>query len=277
MSLGFAQAKERRIDNSPKGFEQQWKPFFKAYKSSDPRQVKSYLDAFAIPDNWFTDVFGADAGPELAKLYADQFQDFESHIPRSLGLSMNLVGKHYGAGLNDLVIQTELADNPDPKPAPKPPPASLQPLPPVLRFSTKTSFHIQGTNQPGASWMDSFVYLDGRFRFLGRGAYPFWDAANVRRADPCAKPGEQTGGQLVTKVDPVYPEEAKQKGVSGVVRVRVTVATDGSVKEVEIIEGDPLLIDAAKQAILKWQYTPFMTCGQPVEMRSIEHVKFSSQ
>jgi TonB family protein len=76
-------------------------------------------------------------------------------------------------------------------------------------------------------------------------------------------------------VAPNYPEEAKQKHIEGIVKARVTVAKDGSVKDVEIIEGDPLLVDAAKQAIMRWHYTPFMNCGQAVEMRSMEHVKFA--
>ena len=123
--------------------------------------------------------------------------------------------------------------------------------------------------------MDSFVYLEGRFRFLGRGAYPFWDAANVRRADPCAKPGERTGGKLISRVEPVYPEEAKQKHVEGVVRAQLSIAKDGRVALVEVMSGDPLLTEAAKQAMMQWRFTPFMNCGQAVEMRSIEHVSFT--
>src|SRR5262249_50380370 len=104
--------------------------------------------------------------------------------------------------------------------------------------------------------------------------YPFWDPARIRLADPCAKPGEQTGGALIHRVEPVFPEEAKRKGIQEFVRMRVTVAQDGTVKVVEIVSGDPELVDAAKQAVMQWRYTPFMNCGRPVEMRSMEHVKF---
>jgi len=268
---------EKAVPDSPKGFEKQCSPVFKAYKHRDQQGMKAHLESFSIPSHWFTDVFGPEQGPELAKLYVDQFEDFEAHIGRSMGFSMEIVGKRFHAGLEDLVVQTEVATSVDPKPAPKPPPASVQPIPPMQRFITKASINVHGTNQPAGSWMDSFIYVDGLFRFLGRGAYPFWDAANVRRTDPCAKPGEQTGGRLVTRVEPSYPDEAKEKHVEGVVKVRVTVARDGSVQEVEIVEGDPLLIDAAKQAIMQWHYTPFMNCGQAVEMRSMEHVKFALQ
>ena len=271
----LSSAKEKVIQPSPKGFEEQFKPVFKAYKHNDPDAIESSLDTFAIPDHWFTDVFGPNQGPELARVYADQFEDFKAHVPRSLGFSLVLVGKRYQATVADLEVRTDLVENVAPKPAPKPPPLALQPLPPIMRFETKTSFHVRGSSVAAGSWMDSFIYVEGRFRFLGRGAYPFWDAANVRRADPCAKPGEQTGGQLLTRVEPTYPEEAKQKKIEGIVRLRLTVAKDGSVKEVEIVDGDPLLVDAAKQAALQWRYAPFMNCGNPVEMRSMEHVKFT--
>ena len=85
----------------------------------------------------------------------------------------------------------------------------------------------------------------------------------------------KTGGKLVKRVEPVYPESAREKHAEGLVTARLTVAKDGTVKEVEITGGDPSLLEAAKNAFLQWQYTPFMNCGQPVEMRSIEHVKFS--
>ncbi len=57
--------------------------------------------------------------------------------------------------------------------------------------------------------------------------------------------------------------------------MRITVAKDGSVKDVEIIEGPPSLVAAAREAVLQWRYEPFMNCGQPVEMRDIVHVKFA--
>jgi outer membrane biosynthesis protein TonB len=54
----------------------------------------------------------------------------------------------------------------------------------------------------------------------------------------------------------------------------VTVATDGSVKNIQIASGSPLLVDAAKQAVMQWRYSPFMNCGQPVEMRTVEELTF---
>jgi TonB family protein len=123
--------------------------------------------------------------------------------------------------------------------------------------------------------MDSYLYLDGGFRFLGRGAYPFWDAARVRLADPCAKPGEQTGGKLTARIEPEYPQSAREHNIEGNVTARLTIATDGTVSNVEITGGPPELVEAAVKAFQQWRYSPFMNCGKPVEMRSGEHITFS--
>jgi outer membrane biosynthesis protein TonB len=49
------------------------------------------------------------------------------------------------------------------------------------------------------------------------------------------------------------------------------VAQDGSVKEVEVLSGNPLLWDAARQAVMQWHYfPPFRQCSQPVEKISRE-------
>jgi len=124
------------------------------------------------------------------------------------------------------------------------------------------------------SWMDSFVYVGGAFRFFGRGMYSLWDPPRVRLADPCAPPGTQTGGRLIHRVEPVYSEEAQRKHVKGFVKVLATVAEDGSVKDVKIITGDKLLVGTAIAAVMQWRYAPFMNCGKPVEMRTMEHLTF---
>jgi hypothetical protein len=165
--------------------------------------------------------------------------------------------------------------NPKKTVEPAPAPASLVPLPRVDKFESASFVLANRVYQPVVSWMDSFVYIDGKFRFFSRGSSTFWKPANIRRADPCARPGQQTGGQLITKVNPVYPPDALNNHTEGFVKAVLTVAKNGSVKSVEIVEGNPLLVDAAREAFMRWQYTPFMNCGRPVEMGSFEHVTFS--
>lgn len=268
------------VPNSPEGFDRQYQPLFSSWAKSDKRKLQASLQDFALPSTWFVETFGSDEGPEMAKLYSDQFEDFKTHISRNFQMAAefgrSFAEKKYGSREAQMFLETKLNQTAEPKPTPKPPPDSLQPLPVMQKFSTESFVHVRDGNKQISAWMDSFVYIDGKFRFLGRGAYPFWDAARIRMADPCAKPGEQTGGKLTKKVEPEYPDEAKAQHIEGFVKARLTIATDGTVKAVEITDGPSALQAAARKAFAQWQYTPFMNCGKTVEMRSsMEHIKFS--
>jgi protein TonB len=71
---------------------------------------------------------------------------------------------------------------------------------------------------------------------------------------------------LLAKVDPVYPPLARQSGVQGTVRSNAVIGRDGHVAGVELISGDKLLVDAAKQAVMKYVYKPMLIQGQPVKV-----------
>jgi anaerobic magnesium-protoporphyrin IX monomethyl ester cyclase len=70
--------------------------------------------------------------------------------------------------------------------------------------------------------------------------------------------------KLETKVLPVYPPGAASKHVHGKVAMDVTLNDDGTVQEVKVIEGDPLLADAATAAVEQWKYHPRTVDGKPV-------------
>jgi hypothetical protein len=57
--------------------------------------------------------------------------------------------------------------------------------------------------------------------------------------------------------------------------MRLTVSAEGSVTDVEIISGDPVLIPEAKKAAMQWLFTPWTNCRKPVMMRTIETVNFA--
>jgi TonB family protein len=255
-SLG---ASAQNIPNTPKGFDEQYKEIFKAYKQGDQESAQALLDDFRIPTSWFIETYGPEKGADFDNHYADQHTYFKFITLRKFD--------DYAGKKGSVRTYLDMGMS-APKPAPAAPPASLKPLPKVQMFTTQAA----GTKT--ADWMDSFIYVDGKFRFFGKGAYPFWDPVRVHLADPCAAKDAPPSGKVIYNVDPVYPEEARQKGIKGFVRMRVTVAPDGSVKDVAIIDGNPLLVDAAKQAVMQWRYSPFMVCGKAVEMQSDEHVKF---
>jgi TonB family protein len=61
---------------------------------------------------------------------------------------------------------------------------------------------------------------------------------------------------LLVRVQPEYPEALRRLRIGGVVRLRVLISPKGSVKNVTMLGGNPILGDAAITAVKKWIYTP---------------------
>lgn len=69
----------------------------------------------------------------------------------------------------------------------------------------------------------------------------------------------------VQKTNPIYPPMARNLRQTGVVRMEVTVDEDGKVASVQNLSGPALLQGAAKDAVRKWKFKPFVRDGQPVK------------
>ena len=65
---------------------------------------------------------------------------------------------------------------------------------------------------------------------------------------------EEISRKVKTKVSPVYPELARRMSISGVVKVQVVVAPNGTVKSTKVVGGHPLLVNAATDAVKKWRF-----------------------
>lgn len=75
--------------------------------------------------------------------------------------------------------------------------------------------------------------------------------------------------KLTRRVEPQYPELAKRMNASGTVRMKVVVAKDGTVTDVAVLGGHPLLAAAAEDAVRKWRYEPGAESIQTVEIRFV--------
>ena len=73
-----------------------------------------------------------------------------------------------------------------------------------------------------------------------------------------------TQGELVHRVAPVYPVQARAAGISGSVVLEIRVAEDGTVGEIRTLSGDPQLATAALQAVRQWRYEPTLLDGHPI-------------
>jgi protein TonB len=82
-------------------------------------------------------------------------------------------------------------------------------------------------------------------------------------------------GLLVSRVDPVYPEQAKQAGIQGTVVLSAIISADGSVKSLRLVSGHPALTSAAIDAVKQWKYRPYLLNGRPVDYETTVTVKFT--
>jgi periplasmic protein TonB len=81
-------------------------------------------------------------------------------------------------------------------------------------------------------------------------------------------------GQLLNRVDPVYPRIAVLTGTQGEVRLHAIIAKDGSIQSLNIVSGHPLLVRAAVDAVRQWRYRPYYLNGEAVEVETFITVNF---
>jgi protein TonB len=82
-------------------------------------------------------------------------------------------------------------------------------------------------------------------------------------------------GQLLNPIRPSYPEIAKQARIQGTVVIEATISRQGTIENLQVIEGPPLLRQAAIDAVAAARYRPFLLNGEPVEVQTSIRVIFS--
>ncbi len=87
--------------------------------------------------------------------------------------------------------------------------------------------------------------------------------------------GNVTAASLINKVNPVYPPLARQTRISGTVRLHAIIGKDGSIQQLEVLSGHPLLQQSALDAVRQWRYRPTLLNGEPVEVDTTIDVIFS--
>jgi protein TonB len=79
------------------------------------------------------------------------------------------------------------------------------------------------------------------------------------------------------RVEPVYPPLAKQIHKEGRVELRAIIGTDGTIRSLQIVSGDPLFYISAKEAVEQWVYKPTVLNGKPVEIDTFITVVYIMQ
>lgn len=87
--------------------------------------------------------------------------------------------------------------------------------------------------------------------------------------------GNVQSAKLIKRPTPVYPPLAKQARISGTVRFNAVIGKDGTIQNLAMVSGHPLLVPAATEAVRQWVYQPTLLNGEPVEVVTQIDVNFT--
>jgi protein TonB len=82
-------------------------------------------------------------------------------------------------------------------------------------------------------------------------------------------------GNLIHRIQPEYPSLARQARIQGQVSLRAIISRDGRIENLQVVNGHPLLVQAAIDAVRQWRYRPYMLNGEPVEVETQITVNFT--
>jgi len=96
-----------------------------------------------------------------------------------------------------------------------------------------------------------------------------------RPTGPIRVGGNVQAARILNRVQPVYPPLARQTRISGTVRLHAIISKDGTIQQLEVMSGHPLLQQSALDAVRQWRYQPTLLNGEPVEVDTTIDVIFS--
>jgi protein TonB len=87
--------------------------------------------------------------------------------------------------------------------------------------------------------------------------------------------GNVQQAMLIAQPHPLYPPLAKQARIQGIVELNAVIGKDGTVQNLSVVKGHPLLVQAALDAVKQWRYKPTLLNGEPVEVQTTIDVNFT--
>jgi TonB family protein len=103
---------------------------------------------------------------------------------------------------------------------------------------------------------------------------PSSDAVKPPSSDLLEVPEDYADDQVVHRVHPVYPKQAKARKLHGPVVLEAIVNKHGKVDSLQLVSGDPLLAQAAADAVKQWRYKPYSYNGEPSDFQTRVTVDF---
>jgi protein TonB len=81
-------------------------------------------------------------------------------------------------------------------------------------------------------------------------------------------------GNLILRVQPLYPPLARQARIQGQVVLRAVISRNGAIENLQVLGGHPMLVQSAINAVKQWRYRPYSLNGEAVEVETQVTVNF---
>jgi hypothetical protein len=208
-------------------------------RSDDQAAIRRALDSLGAPNanQWFAAHFDPRFVAQLPSEYTEALSSYQGHI--------SWVAANF-AKFDDFGLKVLPLDNP--KPLADSGFESLLPRPidavkvENYRFTSTSPDPKRGP----PSWVSSFVYVDGRFRFVG-GTYPFWDEKLTGLRGPMSMPPAVIHGRTVQGI--AFRKDQKGPGIDAIVQLKVSVGRTGKVDHIKVLSGDGTFVQDAKDYV----------------------------
>jgi hypothetical protein len=164
------------VTNIPDGFQSQFHAVFDAFQHHNEAAMQGRLRTFAIPSRWFTDSFVPGQAAEFTRQYTGAFADFKRRTASNFAGIDTLKRRVQVDAATPVNIRTRRW-TPAESTGTQHLSALRAPLPPLQKFEIDYMLDAPGQGARLTSWIESFIFIDGAFRFFGQGSKPFWARA----------------------------------------------------------------------------------------------------
>jgi len=147
------------------------------------------------------------------------------------------------------------------------------PTPPTSASPRASAASSQPSGSAGPPVGGLVVYEKGKVIFQTPPQSPS-PAAKDTTSQPVTVPSQIADQYLVQRVEPEYPEPARQQHIQGPVILEALVGRDGAVEKLSTVSGDPQLAAAATDAVRQWRFKPFLRNGSPEQFQTQITVSF---
>jgi protein TonB len=134
---------------------------------------------------------------------------------------------------------------------------------------------IAGTGLPPGLYSGTPLYRTNPIERIAPPPPPAEQPAVSKPPKTITLGGNVMEAKIIRRVMPEYPRLAREMRISGTVKLVGIISRDGTVRELKVIQGHPLLVKSAVAAVMQWLYSPTLLNGEPVDVIAPIDVNFT--